>query len=79
MEFFIRFKDFCYYNRKIIILSFFCLIVVLFFYFEFSYETTGGVSENIILENDLEKEIVEEVTNNNFVIHIFCFQLPLNT
>ena len=68
MEFFIRFKDFCYYNRKIIILSFFCLIVVLFFYFEFSYETTGGVSENIILENDLEKEIVEEVINNNFVI-----------
>lgn len=68
MEFFIRFKDFCYYNRKIIILSFFCLIVVLFFYFEFSYETTDGVSENIILENDLEKEIVEEVINNNFVI-----------
>ena len=68
MEFFIRFKDFCYYNRKIITLTFFCLIVVLFFYFEFSYETTGGVSENIILENDLEKEIVEEVTNNNFVI-----------
>lgn len=68
MELFIRFKDFCYYNRKIIILSFFCLIVVLFFYFEFSYETTSGVSENIILENDLEKEIVEEVTNNNFVI-----------
>ena len=63
MDIFIRFRDFCYYNRKIICFALVVAFFVLFFYFEFSF---SSVEENIVNEVVLEKKD-EVVLDNEYI------------
>jgi len=58
MGFFIRVKDFCYYNRKIIIA---CVLLVLFFSLYIFFENKTVKNDEVVVNNEFE---IDEVVND---------------